>query len=303
VKKTPCLISLFWVWPWLSSCVFFSGINSEEVISLHLQPAWESEAVFENPSSVVFDPVARILIVANVNALPLQKKGKGYLSKVALNGSVLHRQWLTGLNAPTGMAVQGDTLYVADMTDLAVIDLTSGRMQKYPAQDARFLKDVAIDSQGRVYVSDMDTDTLYIFAEDQLTVWLRDKDLASPTALFVEGNTLYVGSGGRRRGGCATEATGSLLKVDLKSREIRAVGAGSLGMSIDGAQGLATGAFLVTDALQGSLIHLSGEGKIMETISLAPGAADLAVLPEDWELVVVPMMQDNVLKAFTLPLP
>lgn len=298
MKKTPCIISLFLVWPWLSSCFFFSGINSEEVITLHLRPAWESEAVFENPASVVFDPVARILIVANVNALPRQKEGRGYLSKVALNGRVLHRHWLTGLNAPTGMAVQDDTLYVADMTDLAVIDLTSGRMQKYPAQDARFLKDVAIDSQGRVYVSDMQTDTLYLFAQDQLTVWLRDEDLASPTALFVEGNTLYVGSRG-----CATEAAGSLLKIDLQSREIRAVGTGSLGMRIDGAQGLASGDFLVTDALQGSLIHLSGEGEIMETLALAPGAADLAVLPEDWELVVVPMMQDNVLKAFVLPLP
>jgi hypothetical protein len=37
-------------------------------------------------------------------------------------------------------------------------------------------------------------------------------------------------------------------------------------------------------------------------MSLGQGAADLTVLPADWELVVVPMLQDNVLKAFTLPI-
>ncbi len=302
MKKTcpviiPLLACLF-----LPSCTSLFGMNIDEDISLNLLPAWETEAVFDNPDSVVFDPIAKILIVSNINGKAMKKDGNGYLSKVALNGVVLDRQWLTGFDAPKGMALQGNTLYVADITSLAVIDLTSGLIQKYPGQGAKFLNDVTIDNKGRVYVSDLYTDTIYIFANDELRVWLRDKRLASPNGLFVEDNTLYVGSWGVRKCALETEVPGHLLPIDLDSKKVSDVGSGSPLANLDGVEGLGSRGFLVTDWQQGSLIHLSRGAEIIETITLAQGSADLEVLPEDWELVVVPMMKDNVLRAFTLPI-
>lgn len=291
----PCLL--------LTSCTFLPGHLTAKKSSLGLKYAWKTEAVFANPESVVFDPVAKILLVSNVNGLPLKKDGNGYLSKVALNGVVLDQKWLTGLDAPKGMALQDNTLYVADITSLAVIDLTSGLIEKYPAPGAKFLNDVTIDSKGRVYVSDMYTDTIYIFADNELTVWLRDKRLASPNGLFSDKNTLYVGSWGVRTCGTETEVPGHLLKIDLSTQEISDVGDGSPLANLDGVEGLGLRGFLVTDWLKGTLIHLNQKAEIVHTLSLGQGSADLEVLPEDWELVVVPMMKDNVLQAFTLPLP
>lgn len=287
----------------LASCTFMKGHLTAAKNSLGLTYAWKTEAVFANPESVVFDPVAKILFVSNVNGPPLKRDGNGYISKVALNGVVLDHKWLTGLDAPKGMALEGNTLYVADITSLAVIDLTSGLIKKYPAPGSKFLNDVTLDNKGRVYISDMYTDTIYIFTDNKLTVWLRDSRLASPNGLFVDNNTLYVGSWGVRTCGTETEIPGHLLEIDLSTHEISDVGDGSPLANLDGVEGLGLRGFLVTDWLKGTLIHLNKNAETIETLSLGQGSADLEVLPEDWELVVVPMMKDNVLQAFTLPLP
>jgi hypothetical protein len=233
----------------------------------------------------------------------MKRDNNGYLSKVALNGVVLDQKWLTGLDAPKGMALAENTLYVSDITNLVVVDLTSGLMKKYPAQGAKFLNDVTIDNRGRVYVSDMYTDSIYIFTDDKLSLWLRNRRLASPNGLYVEGDTLYVASWGVRKCGIETEVPGHLLQISLESKKIRSVGDGSPLGNLDGVEGLGKRGFLVTDKTLGRLIHLNRQSEIVDTIPLRPGSADFAVLPADWELVVVPMMDDNMLKAFTLPIP
>ncbi len=285
----------------LSGCSVLKKNNAHKDLSLHLQPAWQTEAVFDNPESIVFDPVAKILIVSNANGPAMKRDGNGYLSKVALNGVVLDRKWLTGLDAPKGMALKDNTLYVADIRSLAVVDLSSGLVKKFKAKGAKFLDDIAIDSAGRVFISDLYTDTIYIFEDNQLQVWLRDKRLASPNGLYVERDILYVGSWGVRKCGMETEIPGHLLQIDLHTKEINYVGENPQLANIDGVEVLGSRGFLITDRVQGSLLHLNRDGELVQTLAVGEGAADLHYLPEDWELVVVPMAKDNKIKAFTLP--
>ena len=285
----------------MSGCSVFKANHAYKDLTLDLQPAWQTGAVFDNPQSIVFDPVAKILIVSNANGPAMKRDGNGYLSKVALNGVVLDQKWLTGLDAPKGMALHGNTLYVADIRSLAVVDLSSGLIKKIKAKGAKFLDDIAVDRAGRVFISDLYTDTIYVFEDDQLQVWLRDKRLASPNGLYVEGDTLYVGSWGVRTCGMETAIPGHLLQIDLHTKKINDLGENPQPANIDGVEGLGSRGFLMTDRVQGLLLHLNHHGELVETISVGEGAADLHYLPEDWELVVVPMVKDNVLKAFTLP--
>ncbi|MEN8256785.1 MAG: hypothetical protein ABFS09_02880 [Thermodesulfobacteriota bacterium] len=303
MKMTPSYKFFVLALLFLPSCTFSPQIDPSEDIFLNLRFAWQTKAVFDNPESVVFDPVAKILFVSNVNGPSMKKDGNGYLSKVALNGVVLDPKWLTGLDAPKGMALQGNTLYVSDITSLAVVDLTSGLMKKYRAKGAKFLNDVTVDRKGRVYVSDLYTDSIYILEDNQIRLWLRDMRLASPNGLYVEDDALYVGSWGVRKCGVETEMRGHLLKVDIDTKIISDVGGGAPLANIDGVEVLGKRGFLITDRIEGSLIHLNRQGEIVQTINMGKGVADLDFLPEDWELVVVPMIKDNVLKAFTLPLP
>ena len=286
----------------VSSCTFLTS-PSEKNMSLHLQTAWKTGAVFDRPDSVVFDPVAKILIVSNVNGPPMKRDGNGYLSKVALNGVVLDQKWLPGFDGPKGMALVDNTLYVADIKSLAVVDLTSGLITKYPAKGAKFLNDVVLDKKGRVYISDLYTDSIYIFADGKMDLWLRNKRLASPNGLLVDDGYLYVASWGKRRCGLETEVPGHLLRVDLESKEISDVGAGSAMGNLDGLAGLGERGFLISEWSKGELLHLGKEAEIIESIKVEKGPANLEYLPEDWELVVVPMSSGNYLQAFRLPLP
>ena len=72
--------------------------------------------------------------------------------------------WVTGLNAPKGIAISNDNskLYVSDITELVQIDIASGKIiKRFNAPGSSFLNDVVADSHGNIYVSDTDTNTIY----------------------------------------------------------------------------------------------------------------------------------------------
>jgi hypothetical protein len=67
---------------------------------------------------------------------------------------MIEPEWVTGLDAPKGMAQYGNTLYVADVDRLVAVDTASGEITgTWAAEDAQFLNDVAVDKSGRVFVS------------------------------------------------------------------------------------------------------------------------------------------------------
>ena len=75
---------------------------------------------FETPASVLHDEAADIYLVSNVNGAPLDHDGNGFISRLNPLGRLVPLRWIEGgkdgveLNAPKGMALLGDTLFVAD---------------------------------------------------------------------------------------------------------------------------------------------------------------------------------------------
>ena len=65
---------------------------------------WEIDG-FKNPESVIYDKTTNALYVSNVNGSAIEKDGDGFISKVSLEGEILELRWLTGLNAPKGLAI------------------------------------------------------------------------------------------------------------------------------------------------------------------------------------------------------
>ena len=85
--------------------------------------AWETDAGFKQPESTVYDADRDVLYVSNINGQGTDKDGNGYISKVALDGTVTESEWVTGLDGPKGLAIVGDKLYVSDITALVEIDI------------------------------------------------------------------------------------------------------------------------------------------------------------------------------------
>lgn len=119
------------------------------------------DAGLRTPSAIMYDRRADVYLVANVNGAPPDHDGNGFISRVRPDGKVETLRWIEGgvngaeLNAPTGMALRGDTLFVADVNCVRLFLRTSGA----PAGSvcppgARRLFDLTLDVDGVLWATD-----------------------------------------------------------------------------------------------------------------------------------------------------
>jgi sugar lactone lactonase YvrE len=261
-----------------------------------LVPSWKTQAVLDGPESVVFDKNNNLFYVSSVNGHPLKVDGNGYISLLSANGNIIEQKWLTGLNAPKGLALDGTLLYVSDINELIVIDTVTATIKaRYKDDNAKFLNDVALDKNGNVYVSDMFTDKIHQLKDNVFTVWLESAALEKPNGLLVEGNQLIVGSWGVMTDGFATDVAGHLKSIDLKTKNISSLGNQSPAGNLDGVEADGYGNYYVTDWLNGKLLHIEPSGKSTILLVLGQGSADHTVVDD---LIVIPMMLDNTIMTF-----
>jgi DNA-binding beta-propeller fold protein YncE len=163
--------------------LFFLVASSASAESL--SESWRVEGL-SNPESVLFDPTQNALYVSNVAGEAMAKDGKGFISRLSPDGNILTLEWVTGLNAPKGLALVGERLFVSDIDELVAVDTKTGKIAKrWPAAGAKFLNDVAADEDGRVFVSDMVTNQIWQLAGDSFAVWLEGSGLENPNGLKI----------------------------------------------------------------------------------------------------------------------
>jgi hypothetical protein len=68
------------------------------------QQVWQAEGL-DGPESAVLDSEEGVLYVSNVNGEANAADGNGYVAKLSVNGEILDKEWVTGLNAPKGLAL------------------------------------------------------------------------------------------------------------------------------------------------------------------------------------------------------
>ena len=203
--------------------------NAPKKGTVKLELLWETQG-FNNPESVIYHQSSNTLFVSNVNGSPVEKDGNGYISKMLLDGTILRKQWVIGLNAPKGLAIYNDTLYVADIDALVVIDIPSGTISNtYKVDDAKFLNDVAANNQGEIFVSDMLLNRIHRLSSDQFNIWLESPELENPNGLHAEGDHLILGAWGVMTDGFATEIPGHLKSISLQDKSITSLGGDPIG--------------------------------------------------------------------------
>ena len=118
---------------------------------------------FKTPESVKWDASSGTWFVTNINGSPLAKDGNGFISRLTKDGVVDSLHFITGgkngvtLNAPKGIAIIGDTLFVADIDAVRAFNKTTGapiHSWELAKQGAKFLNDVAATPNGDVYITD-----------------------------------------------------------------------------------------------------------------------------------------------------
>ena len=243
------------------------------------------------PESAYWHAASRSWYVSNVAGTPLAKDGKGWISRLDAGGKLVNERWLEGLNAPKGIRVRGATLYVADIDELVVVDITRAKVKtRLKAPGAVFLNDVAVGAAGEVYVSDTMESALYrCTADGACEVFLKTPKLEGPNGLLVEGDHLVVAAWGviTDPATFGTKTPGRLLLVDLKTRAITPIGDKPMG-NLDGLEKDGQD-FLVTDWVAGKLFRITRGGEVTVLKEGLKNAADIGYDPAR-KLLAVPEM-------------
>lgn len=223
---------------------------------------------FANPESVMLSADGTFLYVSNVNGQASEHDGNGFISKLAKDGTMITEKWASGLDAPKGMALNGDKLYVSDINHLVEIDAKSGEvLGAFHALDARFLNDVAYVPGLGVLVSGSGTQSIYLYDGEAMSVWLEGDFLKGINGLHVDGDRLLI----------VTMSAGELLSLDIKSKEFTIIASGMT--RADGIKILPDGSYFMS-SWPGRLFHVSKDG----TITLLQDTREQKLNMNDFEL-------------------
>lgn len=163
---------------------------------------------FNTPESVLYDSVGDAYLVSNINGAPTVKDDNGFISRVNPDGHVEQLRFIDGakdsvtLNAPKGLGIHGDTLFVADIDEVRLFDRMDGHsLGSWPVHGATFLNDLTVGPDGTVYVTDSGlkpdfsssgTDAVYKFDHGRAVAIARGADLGHPNGIFATEDGLTV---------------------------------------------------------------------------------------------------------------
>jgi DNA-binding beta-propeller fold protein YncE len=254
-----------------------------------LTKKWETEAVLNVPESVLYDQKKNILYVSNIAGKPGEKDGVGFISKVSLSGKVENLEWVKGLDAPKGMGVYNDKLYVADLAKVLIINTANGAILKtIEVKGASFLNDVTVDSKGVVYVSDSDTKQIYRLQNDKAELWMENKSLKKPNGLLAMGNELAM---------LDMDAEGAFYKISTKDKKMTTIAQGVSGG--DGIVMVGKDEYLVSN-WSGEISYINGKGEkqvLLDTKEQKVNAADIEYIASQ-KLLLIPTFFDNKVVAY-----
>lgn len=159
-----------------------------------LTKLWETDSVLTLPESALYNPKGKSVYVSLMGNSPTDKDGIGGVGIIAADGKLTNLNWVTGLNSPKGLTEHNNTLYVADITDVVVINTKSGRvLTRIPIDSAIFLNDIAVDKKGVVYVSDTRTKRVHKIVNNVPSVFLNN--ITGVNGLKCIGEDLYIAGG------------------------------------------------------------------------------------------------------------
>ena len=246
---------------------------------------WESDSLLKVPESVLFDKANQILYVSNIDGTdPWKVDGKGSIAKVGLDGKIIAAEWVSGMNAPKGMGIYNSKLYVADLGNISVIDIASGKIEKTIAiQGATGLNDISIDPNGVIYVTEYLSKKLYKVVNEKAE--LIAENLTQPNGVLFHNNELFLLDG---TGMFKVNADKSLAKI-----------ADGMEGGVDGIENIEGNSFIVS-CWEGALWQVNADGTkqmLMDTRKEKRSTADIGFDPAT-KTVYVPTFFRNTVVAY-----
>lgn len=253
------------------------------------------------PEAVRYDAEQDVYFVSNWGASdPGALDNDGFISRMRPDGTIETLRWAAGgakgvtLHAPRGMAVVGDTLWVADADAVRGFHRRTGAAVAsvgFPGEKLGFLNDVAAAPDGTLRVTDTGTNRVYRVAGRAATVAIADSSLGKPNGITwdaANGRFLVVPYGGGREVRAFAPGGGALTAVATAG-----------GAQIDGVEVLAGGRLLLATQSDSSL-HLVAAGRDSAIVRTPGKPADIGVDTKRGR-VAVPFIALNRVEIYQLP--
>jgi len=205
--------------------------------------AWIAEGEFCEPETVLPLPDDTLLVS---NVCDFRERGNGFLTLLDADGQPLDWRVVDGLDAPLGMALSGDHLYVVDMNRLLILRWPGYERLEVIELDTTVANDVAVTPDGIAYVTDTAKhQVIEVRPDGGQTVLTREAQFQGANGIELSGKHLYIG--GKR-----------LWRVDLENEFVETVGADWLS-DIDGIEFETDGTIQVTP-VAGPLVRYRSDG-------------------------------------------
>ena len=264
---------------------------------------------FKNPESARYDAELDVWYVSNVNGDPMARDGNGYISRLKGDETVDSMEFIMGgrngvtLNAPKGLAIVGDTLWVADLDAVRAFNRKTG--EPIASIDlkgnAKFLNDAAAGPDG-VYFTDSGfgsdgkggmahtgPDQIFKVSGRKATVALKASALAAPNGIAWDtaGNRFIVGP-----------FAGKTLQAWTPG-QTKLTSLGETPGQIDGIEVLGPDRVLLTSWTDSTLNTLQN-GKLTPFGGKMPSPADIGVDTKRGR-VAIPLLLENRVEFRALP--
>lgn len=254
--------------------------------SHRLTRLWETDTLLKTPESVLVDAKGKRLFVSNIDGGPADKDGKGFISVLSLDGKPINLEWVKGLNAPKGMGIYKNKLYVADLTEIVVIDINKATiLQKIPVEGSVFLNDISIDKKGTVFVSDTRGFNIYQYDQERVNVTMRN--LKRPNGLLINDQDLLILD------------NGSLLALNMNGQLIQLME--GMDPSTDGIEKIAKDEYIVS-AWEGVIYYVTAHKTkevLLDSRKEKKNTADIGYDPKN-RILYVPTFYGNKLVAYKI---
>lgn len=245
----------------------------------------------QGPESARYDRDLDVWFVSNVNGSPTAKDNNGYISRLRPDGTPYNIKFIEGgkkgvtLNAPKGLAIKGDTLWVADIDFARAFNKRTGAaIANVGAQGrVKFLNGAAVGPDGAIYMTDTGGDQVIRVTRGAATSALTSPKLEGPNGIAWDPKESRFAIVSYRGKGIYGWKPGQ--------KEVQSLGSGP-GQQ-DGVVALPDGRLLVTSWADSSLFVLDG-GKTRKVAAGIASPADIDFSEKDSRVAVPQLMANKV---------
>ena len=256
----------------------------------------------QGPEAARWDADQNVWFVDNINGEAGGKDNNGFISRIKADGTMDSLKFIAGgvrkvtLNAPKGMAIVGDTLWVADIDVVRAFNRRTGApITTVTAAGAKFLNDAVASPDGTIYLTDTGVtpdfkhpgpDRIYQVKNRKASIALESSKLSGPNGITWAGDHFVI----------VPFLGTEIVSWKPGDKDVQVIGTGP--GQHDGVEVLKDGSLLTTSWTDSSLFMLK-DGQTTRVAYPVPSAADIGFDGES--KVLVPLLMENRIEFWEMP--